>query len=230
MMKKTEQILFLVIFAACAQAAYHNTALNISAAGSTSSGVRYENTGAIIPIGGQVSCAGTLHHTSGAAAGFILQPHTAFGSLPDELNPDNDQDGLDDSDEVLVGSSLYDSDTDDDGLSDLDEVRTYGTSPVLADTDSDGMNDDGELIAGTSPTNRASILEVNCEVLSSGKRELSWFGVIGRAYIFQYCDELTASDWQSYPFELSGSGATVSMIDSSLEFSRFYRVEVRISE
>ena len=184
MMKRTEHILFLVAFATCAHAAYDNTTLNISAAGSTSSSVRYSNVGAIVPLGGQTSYKGTLHHQSGFAAGFILQPQTAFGALPDELNPDND---------------------------------------------SDGMNDDSELIAGTSPVNRNSFLEVSCEVLAGGGRKLSCFGVTGRSYTFQYRDELTAGDWQSYPPELTGSGATLSMVDSSPGANRFYRVKVRMS-
>ena len=227
MMKRLTSILSLLT---CSALAYENTTLNISAAGSTSTGGSYTNTGAIVPVGGETSQAGTLYHQSGFASGFILQPETAFGTLPDELNPDNDSDGLVDSDEVIAGSNLWKGDTDGDGLSDPDEVRTYGTSPILSDTDSDGMNDARELVAGTSPTNRNSVLSVSSTLLPDGRRELSWFGVSGRFYTFQYCSSLIEADWQSYPFEMSGSNELVALVDSEAASNRFYRVKVRAPE
>ena len=212
-----------------AQAAYTNATLNITACGGTMSDGGYTSIGSLVPVGGQTSQSGTLYNYSGFAAGFILQPQTAFSGLPDEWNPDNDRDGLQDGEEIMAGSSLYNSDTDGDGLSDPDEVKTYGTSPVMADSDADGMNDAHELIAGTSPTNRASVLSVTCTLLSNGQKELSWFGVQGRNYTFQYSDSLKA-DWQSYPFEVPGSGDSISFLDSANRSNRFYRVKVRSAE
>ncbi len=190
------------------------------------SGGGYTSIGSLVPVGGQTSQSGSLYNYSGFAAGFILQPQTAFSGLADEWNPDNDRDGLLDGEEIIAGSSLYNSDTDGDGLSDSAEVKTYGTSPILADSDADGMNDAQELIAGTSPTNRNSVLSVACEFLANGQKRLSWFGVQGRAYTFQYSDSLKA-DWQSYPFEVPGSGASISFLDSANLSNRFYRVKVR---
>lgn len=212
---------------ACTALAYENTTLNTTAGGGTSSGGSYQNTGSIVPVGGQTSQVGTLSHQSGFASGFILQPGTAFGALPDELNPDNDSDGLADGAEILAGSNLWKSDTDGDGLSDPDEVLTHGTDPTLPDTDSDGMDDAQELIAGTSPTNQTSILEVDCALLPDGRRQLSWFGVTGRSYTFQYTDSLNANEWQSYPFELNGSDSILSLTDSESATNRFYQVKVR---
>ncbi len=217
----------IILLAGCVALAYENTTLNISATGSRLSGGRYTSIGSIVPVGGQSSEAGQLFHQSGFAAGFILQPNTAFGALPDELNPDNDSDGLDDSEEIVVGSNLWKSDSDGDGLGDYDEVRTHGTSPVLADSDADGMNDDRELIAGTSPTNQSSVLSVSTAVLSDGRRQLSWFGVSGRFYTFQYCDSLTVGNWISSPSEQTGADAVLSLTDSEITSNRFYRVLVR---
>jgi len=222
-----KHLTFILSLLACSALAYENTTLNITAAGSTATGGSYTNTGAIVPVGGQSSEAGTLSHQSGFAAGFILQPETAHGVLPDELNPDNDSDGLADGDEIIAGSNLWKSDTDGDGLSDPDEVLTHGTNPTLKDTDSDGMDDAHELVAGTSPTNQTSILEVDCALLSDGRRQLSWFGVTGRSYTFQYTDSLNANDWQSYPLELNGSDTVLSLTDSESATNRFYRVRVR---
>lgn len=228
-MKKLLHIIVVIAGVLCAQA-YENTTLNVSAAGGRMSGSRYQSVGAIVPVGGQASLGGSLFHQSGFTSGFILQPETAFGVLPDELNPDNDSDGLSDGDEVLVGSNLWKSDTDDDGLPDYDEVRTHGTSPVLADTDADGMNDFRELVAGTSPTNENSFLSVSATLLPDGRQELSWFGVAGRFYTFQHCASLPEGDWQSYPFEMSGADGVLSLIDSESATKRFYRVRVRAPE
>ncbi len=220
-------LIFILSLLACSALAYENMTLNITAAGGRLSGGGYTNTGSIVPVGGQTSQAGTLSHQSGFAAGFILQPETAFSGLADEWNPDNDQDGLYDSDEIVAGSNLWKSDTDGDGLSDPDEVRIHGTDPTLSDTDSDGMDDAHELVAGTSPTNQTSILEVDCALLSDGRRQLSWFGVTGRSYTFQYTDSLNANDWQSYPLELNGADTILSLTDSEIATNRFYRVRVR---
>src|SRR5690606_18095694 len=45
-----------------------------------------------------------------------------------------------------------DPDSDDDGISDADEVGTHGTSPTEADSDGDGVSDLIEIAAGTDPT------------------------------------------------------------------------------
>jgi hypothetical protein len=172
----------------------------------------------------------SFYNHSGFAAGFILQPDTAFSGIADEWNPDNDRDGLQDGEEIMAGSSLYNSDTDDDGLSDPDEVRTHGTSPILVDSDADGMNDSRELVAGTSPTNRSSVLSVTCSLLSGDEIALSWFGVQGRTYTLQYADSLNPNNWQSYPSEIAGSSAPVSFTDTEKATNRFYRVNVRVAE
>jgi hypothetical protein len=66
-------------------------------------------------------------------------------------NPDSDDDGLRDGDEVQVhGTDPKNADTDGDGLGDGDEVK-YGTDPVEADTDNDGLKDGMEFQLGTDP-------------------------------------------------------------------------------
>jgi hypothetical protein len=63
---------------------------------------------------------------------------------------DTDGDGLDDGDEVAIGTDPNNADTDGDGLDDGDEVA-IGTDPNNADTDGDGVSDGDEVAAGKNP-------------------------------------------------------------------------------
>ncbi|GMQ78299.1 MAG: hypothetical protein BMS9Abin02_0800 [Anaerolineae bacterium] len=72
------------------------------------------------------------------------------GTDPD--NPDSDNDGLLDGEEVLTwATNPLSQDTDSDELSDGSEVLQYGTSPTNQDTDGDGLSDGLEIITGTNP-------------------------------------------------------------------------------
>ena len=64
---------------------------------------------------------------------------------------DTDGDGASDGDEVDAGSNPLVTDSDGDGLSDGDELNTHSTNPMLADTDGDTLSDANELASGTDP-------------------------------------------------------------------------------
>jgi len=67
---------------------------------------------------------------------------------------DTDLDGLTDDEEQKYGTDPKNPDTDNDGLKDGDEVKTYGTSPVDFDTDGDGVGDGDEVLKyETDPKN-----------------------------------------------------------------------------
>ncbi|MGH9870388.1 MAG: Ig-like domain-containing protein [Candidatus Polarisedimenticolia bacterium] len=66
-------------------------------------------------------------------------------------DPDDDNDGLLDTEELALGTDPLLSDTDGDGLSDFDEVRVHGTDPLDPDPDGDGCPDPVELARGSDP-------------------------------------------------------------------------------
>ena len=94
---------------------------------------------------------------------------TDLDGLPDNVDEDDDNDGLADSVETSsgIGTDPLDADSDDDGLSDGLEVNydptppdTYSegldTDPLNPDTDNDGIIDGAESLAGTDPLNTSS--------------------------------------------------------------------------
>ncbi|ESP88096.1 IclR-like transcriptional regulator [Candidatus Halobonum tyrrellensis G22] len=58
---------------------------------------------------------------------------------------DVDQDGLGNRAEINGSTGFLDPDSDDDGLDDGAEVRTYETDPTVADTDDDNLSDGAEV-------------------------------------------------------------------------------------
>ncbi|MBD3354234.1 MAG: hypothetical protein GF364_22320, partial [Candidatus Lokiarchaeota archaeon] len=61
---------------------------------------------------------------------------------------DNDNDGLTNAEEDLLGTDMNDEDSDDDGLLDGEEVETYNTDPLDDDSDNDLLNDYEEVNLG----------------------------------------------------------------------------------
>jgi len=70
----------------------------------------------------------------------------------DPLEPDTDNDGVFDWDEVkLHESNPLEPDTDGDELGDYDEIYVWGTDPIDIDTDGDGYGDGVEVNGGYNP-------------------------------------------------------------------------------
>ncbi len=65
-----------------------------------------------------------------------------FGSSDED---DDDNDGLTNAQERRLGTDPHNPDTDNDGLKDGEEVRRYRTNPLKADTDGDGLLDGEEV-------------------------------------------------------------------------------------
>lgn len=75
--------------------------------------------------------------------------------LGNNIDTDDDNDGLADVDEIELGTDPLSSDSDGDGISDFDEVK-LGSNPLNAkeDTDKDGYSNLEELAMGTSPIDK----------------------------------------------------------------------------
>ncbi len=64
---------------------------------------------------------------------------------------DPDGDGINNRDEIDLGTDPLNSDTDRDNLTDSDELNRYHTDPLLEDTDGDGLTDYDDVKLGFSP-------------------------------------------------------------------------------
>lgn len=74
----------------------------------------------------------------------------------DPTNDDTDDDGLSDLDEYLLyKSNPLEQDTDGDGIADYEEAKTYGTNPNSADSDGDGVADSEEILVTKTNPNKA---------------------------------------------------------------------------
>ncbi len=70
---------------------------------------------------------------------------------------DKDRDGLNNRDELTIGTDISNPDTDGDTLSDGDEINVHKTSPLLRDTDGDGVPDNVEVQTGSNPNDPGSV-------------------------------------------------------------------------
>ena len=79
--------------------------------------------------------------------------------LTNPANPDSDQDGLSDAEEIngQTPTNPLLSDSDGDGINDPDELVKYNTNPNDQDTDKDGANDKYELDKGYDPTDPSEV-------------------------------------------------------------------------
>jgi hypothetical protein len=155
----------------------------------------------------------------------------------DPQDPDDDNDGLSDLDEIFkYGTNPLLADTDGDGYSDADEIAR-GTDPLDAtsfpsnDTDNDGFSDELEGRYGTDPRNSKSFpaIRLSMTVTTTGIR-ISIPSVTGVVYQFQTSSDLSAFPihWSNNGVPLSGTGSPVS-IELKPSLNQFFvRVSVQV--
>jgi hypothetical protein len=144
---------------------------------------------------------------------------------------DSDRDGVPDAQEIAAASDPGRYDTDRDGLGDAEEMLVLLSSPIRPDTDGDGSGDWAELVAGTSPTNPASVLAITGIARNAdGSVTLRWSGVAGRTYRVLRsatpdfaAPEIVAGGWPGFPPTTTFTDATATGFGNT---ARFYKVVV----
>lgn len=98
----------------------------------------------------------------------------------------------------------------------------------LDDWDRDGLSDYHEWIAGTDPTDPASLLSAELAVMPGGQLRITWSSVPGKSYQVTSCPTLTG-EWTAVAPELTAVGSE-SLLELPLptEDTLFYRVEVNL--
>lgn len=106
------------------------------------------------------------------------------------------------------------------------DMGAYEFAHPVADTDHDGMSDQAEVIAGTIPTDAASVLKLRSRCLEDGNCiGLGWASVTGRTYCVQF--KPTLKDiWQDLTNNVAGCGASMEVQDRPA-VNRFYRLQVQ---
>ncbi len=136
---------------------------------------------------------------------------------------------------LLTTSSIIDvsgnytfTDANNNGIPDAWEQRIFGqVSPSRTrstDTDGDGMSDYFEFLAGTSPTNAASVMRVSARPLLSGTIRVDWQQVNGRRYQLQSSSDLVT--WRDVVpwFTATSQNGGVTLPKSSTNGPTFFRL------
>ncbi len=106
-----------------------------------------------------------LNAQNGEANPEIIPTSTETAATSSPINPpeaiDSDLDGLTDAEESDLGTNFLEPDSDNDGLFDREEVKVYETDPLTTDTDGDGYLDGQEVKGGYNPKGPGKLLELN---------------------------------------------------------------------
>ena len=101
-------------------------------------------------------------------------------------------------------------------------------SADFTDPDQDGMNNWQEWIAGTNPTNAASVLKMLAPSNSTAGVEVSWLSVPNRSYSLFLSTNLAAPDFIPLATNIPGQTNTTTYVDTNATGAGpfFYRAEV----
>ncbi len=119
-----------------------------------------------------------------------------------------------------------------DGLDDLFQRKYFPlfTAPQAgpnADPDGDTFTNLAESIAGTNPTNAASLLKIQSVVQNGSGSTITWQSVAGKKYqVFSRAD-FSGTTWQVVGLPVTATGVTASYLDTTAKSGfKFYRVQV----
>jgi len=106
-------------------------------------------------------------------------------------------------------------------------VFTASNAAPTADPDGDGMNNLAEYIAGTNPTNAASIFKLLSPTNSHSGAAVRWLSVAGKNYQVFSRTNLLAGSWLSNGLAVTAAGTNMQYLDvTATNGVRFYRVQV----
>lgn len=173
------------------------------------------------PGGVQSSSSATFINQAGFLNTFFLRPglDTDHDGLPDEIDNDNDNDGLVDGTE-LDGASFS---------------PATATLVNVRDTDGDGVADGAEASAGTDPTDPNAALEIIAFSRSGSARAVSWpaRGQNQRTYRLLASDGSPTGRFDQVLFSNRVAGGTApwfavtnTVLDAAAPAQRIYAVEV----
>lgn len=156
--------------------------------------------------------------------------------LPDALDPDDDNDGVSDSDELFVyGSNPYSKDTDGDGYQDKDEIN-LGSDPTdfdsVPDADHDGYGNKLETLLASNPNDAASIPNIHLTIdISGGQTHVGFDTAAGVIYRLHSRSDLTnrVRDWPVVNGPLAGTGARRTVNAPIVEQRNFYGVSFELA-
>lgn len=96
-----------------------------------------------------------------------------------------------------------------------------------ADPDGDGMNNYAESIAGTAPTNSASVLKMLSVARTNNTATVRWLSVNGKRYQMLYSTNLNSGSWSNLGSIVTAAGTNASFADTTATNGfRSYRVQV----
>jgi len=129
---------------------------------------------------------------------------------------------------TFTGSYTF-TDVNTNGIADGWEAANLGSVATnytgLSDTDGDGLTDYAEFVAGTSPTNSQSVLELTTTLQAGSALNIQWPSATGHGYRVLGSDDLItwtpATDW------IRASGASVAISLPAGTVRRYFRVEAQ---
>ncbi|HEY5298240.1 MAG TPA: M12 family metallopeptidase [Verrucomicrobiae bacterium] len=107
-------------------------------------------------------------------------------------------------------------------------TTTNSSSAAAADPDHDGASNYEEFLAGTNPTNAASVFELTALNPNVSTNAVSFNSANGTIYRVQSSDDLAAGAWSILADQIIGTGANIFLTDpgAATRPHRFYRAEV----
>jgi hypothetical protein len=133
------------------------------------------------------------------------QTDTDRDGLGDACDPDDDNDGISDADEIKNGTDPKNSDTDGDGLNDKEELD-LGTDPKNPDTDHDRVSDGEDGAPLNQDTASSENLNVNAAV---DNQTVGQEGLLKNENFKNIFIETAKINWNTFIFKIKG-GLAVS--------------------